>query len=259
MLQTNTRFKPEQEQSVAIRDAVNLSERSRLYIPEEVEVPPPPAYRSRLKRMIDIGLSVAILLLLSPILLLVTLLILLTDGRPILYRQKRVGYLGKRFTVFKFRTMTKGRQTHTRKQYDQWANSHNGRNGRNGSNGTSGNNTSVLAKLDDDPRVTLLGRILRRTSLDEIPQLICVLKGDMSLIGPRPYIIREMDYFTPRQLRRLRVRPGITGLAQVSGRYTLSFEERIDLDNRYIDEWSFWKDVKITFRTVLVLMSFNGR
>jgi lipopolysaccharide/colanic/teichoic acid biosynthesis glycosyltransferase len=160
------------------------------------------------------------LVLLGPLLALIGATILATMDRPMLFRQVRPGLRGRRFELVKFRSMREERDDDGR-------------------------------PLDDDRRLTPLGRLLRRTSLDELPQLWNVLRGDMSLVGPRPLLMEYLPLYSAEQARRHEVRPGITGLAQVSGRNAIDWEERLRLDVWYVDHWSLWLDLKILARTVV--------
>jgi len=180
-----------------------------------------------LRRLFDVLSSALLLLLASPILLVAALAIVLEDHGPVLYRQRRVGKDEKEFELLKLRTMVVGAE-------------------RMGAG---------FAVDEGDPRITRVGRVLRRLSLDELPQLWNVLRGDMSLIGPRPTLAYQVERYTPRQRRRLEVRPGITGWAQVHGRAKLPWDERIELDVWYVDHHSFWLDVQILARTPLALLS----
>ncbi|MBN1484551.1 MAG: sugar transferase [Chloroflexia bacterium] len=193
-----------------------------------------------LKRALDIGLSVCSLLLGWPLLLLIALLIKLDSSGPVFFRQKRVGRKGRPFTVLKFRTM----HQHADTEKERLA----------ALNEASG----PLFKIRDDPRVTRVGRFLRRTSLDEIPQVFNVLLGEMSWVGPRPAIPSEVAQYQAWQRTRLEVLPGITGLWQSSGRSDLSFEEMVRLDIYYIENWSLWLDIVILLRTVPVVISGRG-
>ena len=150
----------------------------------------------------------------------ISILILVFMGRPVLFKQQRAGLRGKPFYVLKFRTMTDER--------DQFGN-----------------------LLPNDQRVTPLGKILRKLSLDELPQLINVIKGDMSLVGPRPLLMEYLPLYSPEQARRHEVRPGITGWAQVNGRNAISWEKKFELDVWYVDNQSFWLDLKIILLTIL--------
>jgi lipopolysaccharide/colanic/teichoic acid biosynthesis glycosyltransferase len=179
------------------------------------------------KRAFDVFAASLILLLASPLLGLAALAIVLEDRGAVLYRQRRVGKDGKEFELLKLRTMVVGAETMG----------------------------AGLAVNEGDPRITRAGRLLRRLSLDEVPQLWNVLRGDMSLIGPRPTLAYQVERYTPRQRRRLDVKPGITGWAQVHGRAKLPWDERIELDVWYVEHRSFWLDVKILARTPGALLS----
>lgn len=183
--------------------------------------------RASLKRSFDIIVAGGTLIVLSPILAVVVLLIALRMGFPVLFRQTRPGYKGEPFEVIKFRTM--------RGAFD-----------------------AAGRPLTDSERLTPLGRTLRRTSLDEIPQLWNVLRGDMSLIGPRPLLMEYLERYTPEQMRRHDAKPGITGLAQVSGRNNVPWEEKFKLDVWYVDHWSLWLDLKILIKTVLKVLKAEG-
>lgn len=187
-------------------------------------------YNRIIKRILDFILALLGLLILWPILLLAMLAIVIEDPGPALFRQKRLGYRGREFTMLKLRSMRVNAE-HT------------------GSGVYSGKN---------DPRVTKVGRILRKTSIDELPQLINLLRGDMSLIGPRPpltYHPWPIDQYTPEQRRMFDVRPGITGWAQTHGRKDVEWHKRIELNVWYVDHISFWLDVKIFFLTIFKVFS----
>lgn len=195
-----------------------------------------------LKRAADIVLSAILLFLLLPFLLLIVLLILLETGWPVLYVSRRLGDQGRLFIpVFKFRSMQRGADAH---RAELLALNH--------------RNDGPLFKVHNDPRVTRLGSMLRRWSLDELPQLWDVLLGHMSIVGPRPHLPEEVQYYTPYQRRVFAVRPGITGLAQVSGRSDLRFEDEVRLDLQYIEEWSVLLDLWILWRTVFVVFNRKG-
>lgn len=179
------------------------------------------------KRALDIAVAAVGLLVLSPIMLFVTLAILLFDGRPILFRQERPGRDAALFVMIKFRTM--------RSEADD---------GR--------------KRLSDTQRLTRLGRILRRYSLDELPQLINVLRGDMSLVGPRPLLPRYLEFYTPAERARFSVRPGITGWAQVNGRNSLSWNDRLGMDTWYASNWSLTLDLKILGLTLQRVFNKSG-
>jgi exopolysaccharide biosynthesis polyprenyl glycosylphosphotransferase len=192
------------------------------------------------KRAFDIVLSSILLLLLSPVLLAVALAIKLQDGGPVLFRQRRVGLHREHFTLLKFRTMV----PHAEMQLADLLS-------RNEADGP-------MFKLRDDPRITRLGGFLRRYSIDELPQLLNVLRGEMSLVGPRPPLPSEVAVYEEWQLDRLEVRPGITGLWQVSGRSELSFDEYVRLDLFYIENWSLLYDLFVVAKTVPMLMRPRG-
>ncbi len=184
-------------------------------------------YRAWGKRLLDlVGAGVG-LLLLAPLMLLIAILVRVGLGSPVLFRQQRPGLHGKPFTLYKFRTMTDARDA-------------------------QGN------LLPDEQRLTRLGRFLRSTSLDELPELWNVLKGDMSLVGPRPLLMEYLPLYTPEQFRRHGVRPGVTGWAQIRGRNTLTWEERFALDVWYVDHVSLGLDLKILALTLWKVLTREG-
>src|SRR6266487_6431115 len=184
-------------------------------------------YRRWGKRLLDIAIAAPAIAFLSFVLATTALLVRLKLGSPILFRQQRPGLQGKTFTMFKFRTMTDTRDG-------------------------SGN------LLSDADRLTSFGRFLRSTSLDELPELINVLKGEMSLVGPRPLLMQYLERYTPEQMRRHEARPGITGWAQVNGRNALTWERKFELDVWYVDNRSLWLDVKIICLTVWKIARRDG-
>lgn len=188
------------------------------------------------KRLIDIVASAAALVALSPLLVVVSIVIRLIDGPPVFFTQTRVGLHGREFRVVKFRTMVPDAEAQLDDLLDQ--------------NEISGH----AFKLDDDPRLSRIGRWLRRTSIDELPQLANVLKGEMSLVGPRPPLPREVADYDVWHRRRLSMKPGITGLWQVSARREEHFDRWVELDLDYIDRWSVWLDVKIMARTIPAML-----
>jgi lipopolysaccharide/colanic/teichoic acid biosynthesis glycosyltransferase len=200
----------------------------------------------RAKRAVDLLLAAVLLILLTPVLIVVAILVCIDSPGPVLFRQRRIGAGGRTFVMYKFRTMYQQADAAIHAAYyrELIRGAAQPRNG--------------LFKLVDDQRVTPLGHLLRRFSLDELPQLFNVLSGDMSLVGPRPPIPYEVDEYGPRERLRLRVVPGLTGLWQVSGRSRLTFQEMIDLDLRYIDDWSIWLDLWIMLRTPLVMLRGSG-
>jgi lipopolysaccharide/colanic/teichoic acid biosynthesis glycosyltransferase len=148
-------------------------------------------------------------------------------GSPVLFRQVRPGFNGRPFTLFKFRTMRDTRDKHG-------------------------------ALLTDSDRLTLVGRLLRSISMDELPQLWNVLRGEMSLVGPRPLLMQYLDLYSPEQARRHNVLPGITGWAQIKGRNAITWEQKFELDVWYVDHWSFWLDVKILWKTLITVIKRDG-
>jgi len=193
-----------------------------------------------LKRLFDVVASAVAFWLLLPVLALLALSIKLTSRGPIFFSQVRVGLLGKPFQMLKFRSMVVNAEK-LRKSLE----SHNEQSG-------------PVFKIRDDPRITMLGRWMRRYSLDELPQLLNVLRGDMSIVGPRPPVPAEVEQYEPWQRRRLSVRPGLTCIWQVSGRNQISFEDWMYLDLRYIDHWSLINDFNLIFRTVPVVVTGRG-
>lgn len=196
--------------------------------------------RRAMKVAFDYGATLLLLLVLGPLMLALALAVRLTSRGPALFRQIRVGTNGREFTVYKFRSMVVDAEARLAalRQADE------------------GN--GVLFKMREDPRVTRIGRFLRRYSLDELPQLLNVLLGTMSLVGPRPPLPSEVAGYSPTEVRRLRVRPGMTGLWQVSGRSDLTWEESLRLDLRYVDNWSLALDLSILWRTVRAVTQGSG-
>jgi lipopolysaccharide/colanic/teichoic acid biosynthesis glycosyltransferase len=191
------------------------------------------------------------LVLFAPIWLLIALLIKLDSRGPVFYSQERVGMDGRIFLVHKFRTMHMGTDDQIHKEYQRKFIA-----GRADAN--VGDPDRPRYKLKNDPRVTRVGRFLRRLSLDEVPQLINVLRGDMSIVGPRPPIAYEVEAYELWHRKRLDMKPGLTGLWQVSGRNRLPFEEMVRLDLFYIENWSVLFDLKIMMRTALVIFRGDG-
>ena len=219
---------------LSIRPAANLS---LLHI----ERPALHGLNAATKAAFDKVVGIVLLVLFAPLLLLVALFIKLRDGDDVFFRQTRVGIDGRDFTMLKFRSMVpdaEGQLAAVR------------------SNADDGN--GVLFKSHDDPRVTSVGRMLRRYSLDELPQLVNVIRGDMSIVGPRPPLRSEVDGYGADAVRRLRVKPGLTGLWQVSGRSNLSWEESLRLDLRYVDNWSMFLDIQILWRTTRAVIHGTG-
>ncbi len=179
------------------------------------------------KRSLDVLLTLPSILIFSPVMLVISILVLINYGTPILFRQKRPGYLAKPFWIYKFRSMTDAHDP-------------------------QGNN------LPDSQRITRLGRFLRSTSLDELPEMFNVIRGEMSWVGPRPLLMQYLERYSPEQARRHDVLPGITGWAQVNGRNALTWEEKFKLDVWYVDHWSLWLDIRILFISVLKVLRHEG-
>lgn len=184
-------------------------------------------YRKYIKRLLDIVISLTALIVLSPVLLIVAILVRCKLGSPVIFHQQRPGYNEKIFKLCKFRTMTDERD-------------------KNGE------------LLPDEIRLTRFGKLLRSTSLDELPELLNILKGDMSLIGPRPLLVRYLPYYTDEERKRHDVRPGLTGLAQVNGRNALGWEERFAYDIEYVENLTFGMDVKIIGMTIGKVLKRSG-
>lgn len=184
-------------------------------------------YRDYLKSIMDIFFGFIIFILLLPILLLLSFFVFFSMGSPIFFKQERIGRNNKPFIMYKFRTMREPKEGENR-------------------------------LLSDADRVTKVGAFLRKTSLDELPEIINVIKGEMSLVGPRPLLDLHLELFNDQQLKRHDVKPGMTGLAQVMGRQSLSFTQRTDLDVKYVDNLSLWLDIKIIVKTILVVLGADG-
>jgi exopolysaccharide biosynthesis polyprenyl glycosylphosphotransferase len=193
------------------------------------------------KRAFDIAGSLAFLLVFSPLYLALALLVKLNDRGPVFFSQTRVGRYGKTFQMYKFRSMRLNAEAEFQKLLAQ--NQH---------------AEGVTFKMKNDPRVTSVGKWLRRFSLDELPQFVNVLKGEMSLVGPRPPVPREVALYTLADRRRLAVKPGLTCFWQVSGRSNIDFSGQVKLDVRYIETAGFWVDIKILARTVSAVMAGDG-
>lgn len=188
-----------------------------------------------IKRLIDVVCSFLGVLVLSPLFIIIAIIIKTTSKGPVFFSQKRVGKNGKEFEMYKFRSMVVNAEELKEKLAAQ--------------NEMSG----PMFKMKDDPRVTKVGKFIRKTSIDELPQLWNVLKGDMSLVGPRPSLPKEVAQFEEWMYRRLEVKPGLTCYWQVSGRNNIDFEDWMKLDIKYVDERSSWIDIKLIFKTVGVL------
>ncbi len=222
-----------------------------LFYPEALNVEKRRQIAFFLKRAMDIAGGAAGIMLFSPLFIVLPLLIKASSKGPVLFRQERIGRYGERFVFLKFRTMYENNNPQIHQDYIKKLileqKSYEG----NGSNG--------VFKIKDDPRVTPIGRFLRKTSFDELPQFLNVLKGEMSLVGPRPPIPYEFDNYDLWHRRRvMEVKPGITGLWQVEGRSSTTFDEMVRLDLKYSKEWSIWLDIKIMLKTPWVVIAGKG-
>jgi lipopolysaccharide/colanic/teichoic acid biosynthesis glycosyltransferase len=194
-----------------------------------------------MKRAMDVGLSLVALVVLSPLLVSVALFLLCSEGRPVLFVQQRVGLNGRMFGTYKFRTMIRDAEARLHEVASM--------------NRISG----PALQVNDDPRVTRVGRWLRKTSIDELPQLLNTLRGEMSIVGPRPAPMVEVERYSGWHYRRLSAKPGITGLAQVEIRQYDEFDERARLDIEYIDAWSLGLDIRIILKTFPQVLRGSGR
>lgn len=183
--------------------------------------------KNNMKRFVDIFISTVILLILSPIFIIISLLVFTNLGRPIFFSQKRAGFQKKPFKIYKFRTMLILKDSHGK-------------------------------DLEDFQRLTKFSKFLRSTSLDELPELINVIKGEMSLVGPRPLLIEYLDLYNDHQLRRFEAKPGITGLAQVNGRNNITWDEKFNFDVSYVDNRNLLLDFKILFRSIKKVIIREG-
>lgn len=193
-----------------------------------------------LKQISDPVVAALLLLVISPVFVVIGLSVLVGSGRPIFFKQQRVGLRGRNFSMYKFRTMVPNAEKLCDDLRDQ------------------NEATGPVFKIKNDSRITPIGRILRRSSLDELPQLINVVKGEMSLVGPRPPLASEVAQYKRWQQRRLSMKPGITGLWQVSGRSTVDFDQWMELDMKYIDSWSFFLDMQILLKTIGAVAKGDG-
>lgn len=209
----------------------------------QAEVSPPRFYEAFGKRLLDVVLSVTLVVLILPVFALVAFLVAATSRGPVIYIQRRIGKGGAEFPIYKFRTM----YVNAESRFQEYL----------ASNSRAREEWSKYQKLASDPRITKIGAILRKTSLDELPQLVNVLVGHMSLVGPRPCMPSQKPYYGAHWSAYCSVRPGITGLWQVSGRSLLSFEARVKLDGQYVRSLSLLHDLRILGRTLFVV--FTGR
>ncbi len=193
------------------------------------------------KRLMDIVVSLVMLIALSPLLCITALIIKLMDFGPVFFNQTRIGRYGREFVAYKFRSMRVGAD----KEVEEVV-------------AMSHHENSLSYKVKKDPRVTWFGRFIRKSSIDELPQLWNVLKGDMSLVGPRPHVHREVDQYSLSDRKRLDVVPGITCIWQISGRADIAFPEQLELDLAYIESQSLWTDIKILLKTIPAVLTAKG-
>jgi lipopolysaccharide/colanic/teichoic acid biosynthesis glycosyltransferase len=197
-------------------------------------------WRELVKRAVDIGVALVLLAVTAPVMAMAMVAVSIDSGRPIFFRQIRAGRGGRAFAMWKLRTMVPDAERRLVEVVE-----------RNEADGP-------LFKLRQDPRVTRVGRVLRRLSIDELPQLWNVLRGEMSMVGPRPALFSEVHAWTPEVRSRLQVRPGITGLWQVSGRSNSTFAHYVRCDQEYVESWTLWGDIVILARTVKVVITGHG-
>ncbi|MDP4160407.1 MAG: sugar transferase [Bacillota bacterium] len=194
-----------------------------------------------LKRLLDLFVVVILLAILSPLWLIIILWIRSDSSGPAIFKQTRIGLGGKPYTIYKFRTMVQNAEALMKERLEKVKDLEN-----------------FVFQEKDDPRITRSGRFLRKTSLDELPQLLNILIGNMSLVGPRPEVPELVKLYTPEQQQRLNVLPGVTGLAQVNGRSELTLGETMAYDLDYVRIWSFWLDLKILWKTIFVVFTGKG-
>ncbi len=216
------------------RTNVEVTEEEEILI-IELKATPLEGWGRIIKRLFDVTAALLGILVLFPFLFVVGLLVKTTSKGPVFFRQQRVGYHGRPFGLYKFRSMVQDAEELKLKMLSQ------------------SQRKGPLFKIKDDPRITPLGKFLRAWSLDELPQLINVLKGDMSLVGPRPHLPNEVAQYAQHQKMLLTIKPGITGMAQVNGRSGLDFEDEVRFDLYYIENWSLWLDITILFKTAKVV------
>ncbi len=195
------------------------------------------------KRGLDIAIASSMLLILAPVMLMTAALIYLTMGRPIFYADERIGFNRTAFRCYKFRTMVKNAKDKLTAYLEN--------------NPEAAAEWRLTQKLKDDPRITPLGKLLRKSSLDELPQLMNALRGDMTCVGPRPVTVGELARYGASARYYIRTRPGLTGLWQVSGRSNTSYRYRVVLDRSYVTSWSVWSDISILLRTAPALLRFR--
>ena len=207
----------------------------------EIQVPHLDGAGLFIKRLWDVVLSAALIIVLTPLWIVLPVLIWSEDRGPVFFRQTRVGLDGHEFRIWKFRTMRVNADAELTALLAR-----------------QGTSDRPLFKVDNDPRITRLGRFLRRTSLDELPQLFNVFRGTMSLVGPRPQVPEEVELYDDTAARRLLIKPGMTGLWQVNGRSSLTWEEALRFDLFYVENWALSMDIRILFRTLRVVLAREG-
>lgn len=200
-----------------------------------------PVWQLVLKRLLDFPVALILLVLISPLWLVIVLWIRSDSEGPAIFTQTRVGLGGRSYKIYKFRTMVQNADALIKEKLEQVKDLE-----------------GFVFQDKDDPRITRSGRFLRKTSLDELPQLLNILIGDMSLVGPRPEVPEIVRHYTPPQRQRLNVLPGVTGLAQINGRSELTLGETMNFDLEYVRSWSFWLDLKILWKTIFVVFSGKG-
>jgi len=219
-----------QTQAVAVKEIDRINDKKIVY--------------KAVKRVFDIVFSLIGLILLSPVFLIIAVIIKLDSKGPVFYVQKRIGINGKLFKIYKFRTMVVGADKKLRKYLKE--------------NPEASKEYGKYKKLNDDPRTTKIGNFLRKTSLDELPQLINILKGEMSIVGPRPYLLKEKKDMKEFYEPIVTCKPGLTCIWQVSGRSNLSFEQRLKLDMEYLDKRSIWLDLMLILKTFTKILKSEG-
>lgn len=200
-----------------------------------------PRWQLVMKRLLDLFIAAVLLVIFSPLWLAIVLWIRLDSQGPAIFTQTRIGLQGKPYTIYKFRTMIQNADALMKVRLENVTDLEN-----------------FIFQEKDDPRITRSGKFLRKTSLDELPQLLNILKGDMSLVGPRPEVADIVKHYLPNQRRRLDVLPGVTGWAQVNGRSELTLAETLDYDLEYVRRWSFWLDLLILWKTLFVVFTGKG-
>jgi lipopolysaccharide/colanic/teichoic acid biosynthesis glycosyltransferase len=236
--------------AVAVVDGPYSVSAPRLFIPADTTRYC--GYQGHLKRLLDVVIAGLALALVLPLFLAIAFLIKRGSAGPVLYVQERLGRDGRPFRFYKFRSMAHNSDDTIHRQFTAMfiAGDESGC--------AASNSGDKVFKLKRDPRITPIGAFLRRTSLDELPQLLNIIKGDMSLVGPRPPIAYEIENYQPWHMERLKAMPGLTGLWQISGRSSVNFDEMVRLDIRYINEWTLWRDLAIIVRTVPVVLRGTG-